>query len=131
MELFLQICGLAILASVVALVLKRANASIGVMVSVGACVLLGLAAVASLEPIVAFFRSLQHLAGLSSSLLAPFMKTVGIGILTQIATAICQDAGQSAVARMVELCGSVLALYLSLPLLTAVLDLLSNLTGGA
>ena len=130
MELFLQICGVGILASVLALVLQRANASVGVMVSVGACILLGLAAVAALEPVVDFFRSLQRMAGLSGSLMSPFMKTVGIGILTQITAAICQDAGQNAVARMVELCGSVIALYLSLPLLTAVLNLLADLTGG-
>lgn len=131
MELFLQICGIAVLCAVLALVLKRSNASVGMLLSAGCCVVLALAAIGVLTPIVDFFRSLQQLTRLDASLLTPFMKTVGIGILTQIAASICQDAGQAAIARMVELCGSVLALYLSLPLLQAVLELLGQLTKGA
>lgn len=130
MDIMLQICGLGILTAVLALVLKRDNAVLGTLLSGACCIMLGIVAVQILQPVIEFLRTLQQTAGLNENLMAPLMKTVGIGILTQIATAICQDAGQAAVAKMVELCGSILALYLSLPLLTAVLSLLNQMTGG-
>ena len=42
----------------------------------------------------------------------------------------CGDCGEGGVAKMVELCGTVMALYLSAPLVTAVLELLDGLLGG-
>ena len=54
----------------------------------------------------------------------------GIGVLTQISAGVCDDAKQSAVARLVELCGGVLALYAALPLLEAVLELIETVGGG-
>ncbi len=130
MDVMLQICGLAILSALLALVLKRDNAVLGTLLSVACCVMLGILVLQVLKPVVEFLRSLQQTASLNANLMQPLMKTLGIGILTQVAAAVCQDAGQSSMAKMVELCGSIVALYLSLPLLTAVLQLLNQMTGG-
>ncbi|MBQ9374162.1 MAG: stage III sporulation protein AD, partial [Oscillospiraceae bacterium] len=46
---------------------------------------------------------------------------------TQTASAVCQDAGQSALAKLLELGGGLLCLVAALPLLEAVLDLLEDL----
>lgn len=130
MDIMLRVCGLGILAAIVALILKRDNAVLGTLLSAACCVMLGVTAVQILQPVIDFLQTLQQTAGLNGNLMSPLLKCIGIGLLTQIATAICQDAGQAAVAKMVELCGSVLALYLALPLLTAVLSLLNQMTGG-
>ena len=61
---------------------------------------------------------------------SPSLKAVGIGVLTQISAGVCDDAKQSAVARLVELCGGLLALYAALPLLEAVLELIETVGGG-
>lgn len=130
MELFLQICGIGILTALLAMVIKRTNSALGVLLSVACCVALGVMAAQVLKPIVEFVQSLQQTANLNGTLMKPLLKTVGVGILTQITGAVCQDAGEAAMAKMVELCGSLVALYVALPLLTAVLSLLNQLTGG-
>lgn len=130
MELFLQICGVGILTALLTMVLRRTSAPLGVLLSVACCVALGMLALQVVRPILQFLQTLQQTANLSGSLMKPLLKTVGVGILTQITSAVCQDAGESAMAKMVELCGGVVALYLALPLLTAVLTLLNQLTGG-
>ena len=48
----------------------------------------------------------------------------------QVAGAFCQDAGQGALGKMVELCGTVLCLCTGLPLATMLLELLQELGGG-
>lgn len=130
MEIMLQICGIGILAAILASVLKRENVPHGTLLTTACCIMIAFAALQLMQPVITFLQTLRQTANLNDDLMLPLLKTVGIGLLTQVTAAICQDAGQAAVAKMVELCGSVAALYLSLPLLTAVLDLLNQLTGG-
>ena len=68
--------------------------------------------------------------GLDKALMTPMLKTIGIGILTQLSATICADAGENAIAKLVEICGGVLALYVALPLLEAVLDMVEQMSGG-
>ena len=89
-----------------------------------------LAALKLVEPVVSFLSKLQDLAGLDDALLTPLLKSVGIGIVTQICAAFCADAGESALARLIELCGGILAIYIALPLLEAVIDMIRTMTGG-
>jgi len=74
-----------------------------------------------------FAEILGDTAGLSPTLLAPVLKTVGIGILTRLASDICKDAGQSAIASTVELAGTVAALYIALPLMQTVFQMIGGL----
>ena len=82
------------------------------------------------EPVVSFLSELRQLAGLEPALLQPLLRTVGIGLLTQLTASVCADAGESTVTRLIELCGSVLGIYTALPLLEAVLSLLRTMLEG-
>ena len=55
------------------------------------------------------------------------MKTAGIAIVTRLAADFCKDAKEGGLASAVELGGTALALGAALPLMTAVLDVLSQL----
>ena len=55
------------------------------------------------------------------------IKTLGIGVVTRIAADFCRDAREGALAGVVELAGTVLALAAVLPLMSAVLELLTQL----
>ena len=83
-----------------------------------------------LSPVLEFFEKLLSFTGLSSAVFSPLLKTVAIALLGQIAGAFCQDAGQGALGKMVELCGTVLCLCTALPLATMLLELLQELGGG-
>ena len=50
-----------------------------------------------------------------------------IGILTQITASVCADAGQTALSKLVELGGGLLALCAAGPLLRAMLALVEEL----
>ena len=54
----------------------------------------------------------------------------GRQIDAQIAAGVCADAGARGLEKAVELAGSLLAVYASLPLVSSVLDLLQDLLGG-
>ena len=87
-----------------------------------ATVLLSLAS--AMEEVVVFLRSLGQRSGLPEALFSPLYKTVGIALVVKAGGELCRDAGESALAAVLEMGGSVCALLVALPLLQAVLDLL-------
>ena len=122
-----EIAALAVAAALCALVVKREAG--------GAALVLGLAAGAVIlgqvlgaaEAVRALMDELGERAGLSPAVLDPVIKTVGIAILTRISSEVCRDAGESGIAAAVETAGAVLALWIALPLLRAVLDTATSL----
>ena len=67
-------------------------------------------------PLVSYLREMTSQTGLSAYA-ALLVKALGIAILTQCASDICRDAGESGVANGVELAGKAEILLLCLPLL--------------
>ena len=130
MELFLQAAVIAIVTVVLTAMLKKTNRELALLLSLAACVLIGVFLTQLAEPIVTFLLKLRDLAGLDNALMTPMLKTIGIGLLTQLSATICADAGENAIAKLVEVCGGLLALYVALPLMEAVIDMVEKMSGG-
>lgn len=130
MELFVRIAALCVVSAVLILVVRGRSPELSFCIAAAGCVVCLLAAAELIAPVVAFLERLQALCGLNEALMAPILKTVGVGLLTQLAGAFCADAGEQALGKTVELCGTFLALYVALPLAGAVLELLQKLMGG-
>lgn len=127
---FLKIAGVALMAALLAAVLDKRDHALSISIGLLACVLALFACVRSFRPVAKLFEDLSELSGLSGDYLQPLIKTAGIGIVTQITCAVCADCGQNALAKIAELCGTVAALYMTLPLLRSVLDMLQEMVGG-
>ena len=117
MELSIQAAALCVVAALLALVVRRGSPE--------AALLLTLAG--SLELLMDFLGELVEESGLSRELFIPLYKTVGIALVVKIGGSLCRDAGESALASVVETAGAVCALIAALPLLRAVLSLLMEL----
>ena len=57
------------------------------------------------------------------------LRSAGIAVAAELGAQLCRDAGESALAAVVETAGAVCALLTALPLLRAVLDMLLELMG--
>lgn len=130
MQSFLQAAVLGVLAAVLATLLKRNSKDLALVLTIAACCIIGVLVVRTAEPIVDFLGRLQGMTGLDAELMVPMLKAVGIGLLTEIAAGVCADAGESAIGKLVELAGGLLALSVALPLLEAVLQMLKTMGGG-
>ena len=118
------------LTAILTTLFKQKNAELALLLTLAGCVIIGILLVQLAEPVVTFLSKLRNLAGLDTELMTPMLKTVGIGILTQIGANICSDAGENAIGRLIEVCGGILALYVALPLLEAVIDTVETMAGG-
>ncbi len=130
METFLSAAVIALLTVVLTALLKKQSREMAILLSLGACVLIGVLLLQLAAPVVEFLGKLRNLAGLDKTLMAPMLKTLGIGLITQICATVCVDAGESAIGNLVEICGGILALYVALPLLEAVIEMVETMAGG-
>ena len=130
MDRFLQTLAAAMAALTAILILKKHNGAFALALSAAGAILLCGFVLETVRPVVSLLRRLEALSGVAPAVLAPVFKAAVIGVLTNIAAGVCADSGETGLGRMVELCGTVMALHLSVPLITAVLDLLDSLLGG-
>ena len=122
-----RLSALALSAALLTLVVKKQSPELALVLTLCACAL-GAGLIGSyLRPILTLAQSLADRAELDGALTAPLWKCLGLGLLTEISASVCADAGQSALAKLVELGGGLLCLVVSLPLLQAVLALIEEL----
>ena len=123
----LKIAAAAVAAALCAVVVRRQSPEIALALGVGACALIVLSCSGALESAVELADKLAQAGGLSAQVVEPVLKTAGIAIVTRLAADFCKDAKEGGLASAVELGGTALALGAALPLVTAVLDVLSQL----
>ena len=127
MEIVARAAGAAVVGSILALLLRKYTPELSLTLSVitGAVIVWISATVAG--QITDLVRRLAEKGALSAIYVSPVMKCVGIGLITQLASQVCRDAQQGSIASAVELCGTLCALYVSAPLISALLSTVEKL----
>jgi stage III sporulation protein AD len=127
MEIVLKAAALGITGSILALLLRGRAPEISLLLAMAAGLfILGLF-LRFAGDILDVARSAAEIGGLSSAILSPVLKCVGIGIVTHLAAQICRDAGQGSLAAAMELCGAFAAVYVSLPLIGSLISMIGEL----
>ena len=129
MEQVLQAAALCVTASLLAMVVRRGSPETALLLALAAAA----AVIALVVPVVGelwdFLRRLETYAGVPTELFAPLYKTAAIALVVRAGGGLCRDAGESALAAVLETAGTVCALLAALPLMEAVLELLVELMG--
>ena len=129
MELYLQSVALILISAVLGLLLKGYHPSFMPILSLtaGCLVLAGL--VRYLQPVAALLRQIRDLADISSPMLSALLKAVGISLIAQLTELICRDAGQNALGKVISMLSNAAILWVSLPLIEALLELMQEVLG--
>ena len=80
----------------------------------------------ALADLFAFCERVLGLTGLPLALFVPVVKATAIALVARFSCALCADAGQSALAALMNTAGAVCALVCALPLLEALLELVEG-----
>ena len=103
------------------------GALIGVLLTMAVCCMVAMIAISYLEPVLDFLRELETLGDLQGDMLGILLKAVGIGLVSEIAGLVCTDAGNGSLGKTLQMLGSAVILYLSLPIFTAMLELIREI----
>ncbi len=129
MTLFLQACAGVLLAVFLILTLGNQSRDMGNLLAMAVCCMVCVIALGYLRPVMDFMKELENLGNLNGSMIQILLKIAGIGVLTEITSTVCSDAGNSSMGKTLQLLGSVVILWLSLPVFTMLMDLLQEILG--
>ena len=146
MEPFWKAAALALIAGVLSLTLKNQDKEYGLLLSIAACLMVTAITVTYLKPVYAFLKELETLGDLRGDMLAILIKALGVGpesrgfviilvwivrirMQSEIASMICTDAGNASLTKAIQLLGGAVILYLSVPMFSALMDLIQKIVG--
>lgn len=129
MEYFWKTIGLVLIGIVLWLVLQKQEKDYAIMLSLAVCCGIAWAVAAFLQPIVEFLSQLVEMGKIEENLLGTLFKAVGIGFTAELTGKVCIDAGNSAMAGMVRMLGSAAILYISIPLMETLMNLIQDILG--
>ena len=122
-----KIIAICLIGAVLTLLLEKSHPELAILLALSVCAGLLLFGLSRLGTVLSALKQLAQAGGLSSDLLQPLVKTVGIALVVKVGGGLCRDAGESALAAALEFAGTVCALLTALPLLRAVLELITEL----
>lgn len=123
----LQIVGLGLIATFLAVLLNEHKSSVSFLLTVfvGCMIFLFL-----IDQIGAILHMLQKMASDTNVNMIYFetiLKIIGIAYIAEFAAQISKDAGQGAIASKIELGGKILILAMAIPILTAIIETVISL----
>lgn len=129
MEAFWQGAAAVLLTVILGLALGRQGKETALLLTLAVCCMVCCLAVSYLQPVVDFINQLQSIGQLDSEMLEILLKAVGIGLIGEIASLICTDVGNAALGKTLQLLSAAVILWLSLPLLNQLLELVQDILG--
>jgi stage III sporulation protein AD len=126
MDYFIKITAATLISLILYLILNKQAKDFSVLLSLCACCMITAASVSFLKPLIDFIGKLESLGNFAPEFIKIMLKSVGVGLLTEIVSLICTDAGNSSLAKSLQILGSAVILYLAMPLFSNLLDIIED-----
>ena len=130
MDVFLKAAVCVLVAVVWALILAKQGKDISILLVTAVCCMVIGAAVAYLKPVLDLVDRLQSVGNINSDTLSIMLKATGIGVVAEVTGLICTDAGNAALGKTLQFLACAVILWLSVPLLNELLELLDEILGA-
>ena len=129
MDRFVQVLAGVLLAVILGIALNKQGKDMTLVLTVAVCCMVLTVVLSFLEPVVDFVEQLRVLGRLDSDMVRIMIKAVGISLVGEISALICADAGNAAMGKAVQMLTAAAVLWLALPLMQGLLDLVQRMLG--
>lgn len=123
----IHIIGISAVALIFGLFLRQHNKTVSLILIIFACIAVFLESVSYLTDIIDTLSSMVSGLEETSAYLKIMFKVLGIALITQIISDLCRDCGESALAGQTEVAAKIFIVALILPLLQAVVKVITGL----
>ena len=117
-----KIIGVGIIAIVISLILKQYKPEFTIYVALACGIIILLILMDKFKIIINLISSISTKANINKGFITILFKITGIAILTEFATSIANDSGETSIASKIDISGKVIIIFLSLPIIQALLD---------
>lgn len=123
----LKVLAGVLIAVILGLTLRQQGKDMALLLSILACCMVLVVCMVYIEPVIDFIETLQSISGAQNEIFQVLLKSVGIGLIGEIASLVCSDSGNAALAKAIQILTSAVVLWLSLPLMQALLELVKQM----
>ena len=120
----IKIIGIGLTALIIIIILKQYKPEFAIYVSLIAGSIILFLILNRLSGIIYVIRNLSNKVGAGNDFLKILLKITGIAILTEFAVSVCKDSGETAIANKIDLGGKIIIVSISIPIITALLELI-------
>ena len=125
----IKVIGVAFVTALTALLLRSTKPELSFAVTVTGVIVILLFIVNYMKTTLVFLTEISGMTGLDNGLIKILLKIVGIGYLTEFSAGILNDFGSNAVADKVILAGKLTMLFLAIPVIKTLLQLMKGFLG--
>ena len=129
MDTVLRTIAGVMLALILGITLSKQGKDMTVVLTVAVCCMVVTVAISFLDPVVDFFSLLRSVGDLDSDIMGIILKCTGISLIAEIAGLICSDSGFGAMGKVIKILAVAAVLWLSLPLMTSLVEMLQGVMG--
>lgn len=129
MVYFWKATAAVLIALVLSLTLEKQSKDFSVLLTLAVCCMTAGTAFVYLEPVLDFLWELESLAKMQGEMLGILLKAAGVGLAAELAAVVCTDGGYASLGKQLQLLGSAVILYLSLPVFRSLLTLIQEILG--
>ena len=122
-----QIVGIALVSVFIILLLKQYKPEFVIYISIISGILIFSMILPKMTAILELLNDFTNKLGVNSQFFSILLKITGIAYLSEFATNLCKDSGETAVASKVELSAKVIIIAMSIPILGSVIETLINI----
>lgn len=129
MDQYWKVTAMILLALVMGIMLERQERDLSVLLTVLVCCAAATAALSCLEPVWGLIYELKALTQIRDDVMEALLKVIGIALVSEVLSTVCADAGNASLGKGLQFMGSAVILYLSVPILRAVIASVQDILG--
>lgn len=123
----LKLVTIALTGVILAALLKGVNKEITIYIVLATVIILFISVIDRLADIFSFLEGIYDNVTYGRTFFPVILKVLAVAYITDFTAQLCRDAGEATIGSKVELGGKVVIFYLAMPILTAILQLISSL----
>lgn len=122
----IKIAMIGLAAVLLAIQIKGGRPEYEIFVTMGACLCIFFFLVTKLQVVMDAINQMQSYIRLDAKYVVVLLKMIGITYVAEFSSNLCKDAGYQAVAGQIEMFGKLSILVISMPVLLALLETISQ-----
>ncbi len=129
MDRFYQAAAGVLISVVLGIFLSREGKEMTLVLSLVVCCMVFAVVAGYLKPVLELLGNLRQMGNLQNEMLQIMLKAAGIGLISEISVLICNDAGNAALGKVLQILTTITLLWLAIPLVNSLLELLQQIMG--
>lgn len=102
-------------------------ANMSVLITIVSGVIIFMMIIPTLEEVITSILDIVSMLDIGIENIGIILKIIGISYICEFSSQICIDAGENAIASKIELAGKMLIMFISIPIITRLLSLITSL----